>query len=268
LLSNVNVRIIGGTHHDEQSKLTGVYKSGTATAGTFTVQFSKSGYDTLNVSGVVLQNGVLSTLNARMRPSAAVKLGTALVQQPSCSGQTNGSIDIQLLNSPAGLSYSWSTGATTQDLTSLPAGTYTFTVSDGLGCTATQQHVLIQPANPCSVVVSVRIFIEGRYSGNLTMNSLSGGLVADTLTLQLRQPASPYGVVLSAQAVLDTNGWAHFTFPPSLWQQSAYAVIRHRNSLETWSKLPLSFPTGTKQFQLGIAGGVLRSVPDLIDEEE
>ncbi|MFM9008761.1 MAG: choice-of-anchor B family protein, partial [Bacteroidota bacterium] len=268
LLSSVNVRILSGTHHDEQSKLTGVYKSGTATAGTFTVQFSKSGYDTLNIPGVTLQNGVLTTLNVRMRPSAAVKLGTALVQQPSCTGQSNGSIDIQLLNNPSGLVYSWSTGATSQDLLSIPAGTYTLTVSDGLGCTATQQHTLIQPANPCSVLVSVRVFIEGRYSGNQSMNSLSGGMVTDTLILQLRQPASPYGVLLSAQATVDTSGWAHFIFPPSIWQQSAYAVIRHRNSLETWSKTPLSFPAGTKQFQLGVLGGVLRSVPDLIDAQE
>lgn len=267
LMSAVNVRIIGGTHHDEQSKMTGVYKSGTATGGTFTVQFSKAGYDTLNVTGVSLQNGVLTALNVRMRPASAIKLGTAQLQQPACSGQ-NGSIDIQLLNNPAGISYAWSNGATVQDLTAVPAGTYTVTVSDGLGCSATQQHTLIQPANPCSVVVSLRVFLEGRYNGNLSMNSLNGGLLCDTLTMQLRQTSSPFAILLSAQATVDTSGWAHFTFPASLWQQTAYAVVRHRNSIETWSKTPLTFPSGTRQFQLSSAGFILRSNQDLIDAQE
>jgi hypothetical protein len=258
LLSSVTVRILSGTHHDELSTLTGTYKSGTAVPGTFTVQFSKAGYDTLLVSGVNLQSGIVRSLNVKLRPSAGVKLGNALVQPPSCSGQSNASIDLQLLNTPTGVNYQWSTGATTQDLSGIAAGTYTVTVSDGLGCTATQSHLVVQPANPCSVVVSLRVFIEGRYQGDSSMISLNGGSVSDTLTMQLRQPSSPYGIIQTAQSTVDTAGWAHFVFPASLWQQSAYLVVRHRNSIETWSKTPVGFPSGTRQVVLTVSSGVLR----------
>ena len=46
--------------------LLGHYYSGTATAGTYDVQFSKAGYYTKTFTGVTLTNGVLTTLDAQM----------------------------------------------------------------------------------------------------------------------------------------------------------------------------------------------------------
>lgn len=49
-----------------QSKLNGDYKTGLATAGTYSIQFSKPGYITKIISGVALQNGVLTTLDVQL----------------------------------------------------------------------------------------------------------------------------------------------------------------------------------------------------------
>ncbi len=50
-------------------------------------------------------------------------------------GLSNGSIDLTVSGGTSPYIYSWSNGATTQDLTNIPAGGYAVTVSSGTGCT-------------------------------------------------------------------------------------------------------------------------------------
>ncbi|MFM7016179.1 MAG: hypothetical protein ACKOX3_07625 [Bacteroidota bacterium] len=58
---------------------------------------------------------------------------------------TESTSTISLVNSTT---YLWSTGATTQDLASAPAGTYTVTVTNVTGCTKSQSFTITQPAQP------------------------------------------------------------------------------------------------------------------------
>ena len=64
-LNNVTITILGPAI-TKQSKITGIYKTGLATAGTYDVQFSKNGYITKTITGVALSNGVLTTLNVQL----------------------------------------------------------------------------------------------------------------------------------------------------------------------------------------------------------
>jgi choice-of-anchor B domain-containing protein len=50
----------------KQSNISGVYKTGLATAGTYDVEVSKPGYITKTITGVVLQNGVLTQLDVQL----------------------------------------------------------------------------------------------------------------------------------------------------------------------------------------------------------
>jgi choice-of-anchor B domain-containing protein len=67
-LQNVSVQIVGNTNSLTGSDVAGDYATGLATAGTYTVQFSKSGYQTRIITGVTLANGVLTTLNTKLAP--------------------------------------------------------------------------------------------------------------------------------------------------------------------------------------------------------
>ncbi len=66
-LNQVYIKIIL-TYVNDSSKFTGDYKTGFPVAGTYDVQFVKSGYYTKIISGVSLSSGVLTTLNVQLVP--------------------------------------------------------------------------------------------------------------------------------------------------------------------------------------------------------
>jgi hypothetical protein len=59
--------------------------------------------------------------------------------------------------------------------------------------------------------------------------------IADTITVELRADASPYAKIYSFKTTLDTAGLAHIILPTTALDSSYYIVIKHRNSIETWS---------------------------------
>lgn len=63
-----------------------------------------------------------------------------------CNGGNSGGIDLTITNGTGPFTYVWPNGATTQDLTNIVAGTYTVTITDGLGCTATSNGVVTEPS--------------------------------------------------------------------------------------------------------------------------
>lgn len=60
-----------------------------------------------------------------------------------CNGQTNGTANITVTG-PGPYTYNWSTGATTNSVSNLGAGTYTVTVTDG-ACTFTDTITIVEP---------------------------------------------------------------------------------------------------------------------------
>jgi Arylsulfotransferase (ASST)/Bacterial Ig-like domain/Dockerin type I domain len=82
-----------------------------------------------------------------------------------------------------------------------------------------------------NLTLNVKLAIEGFY--NTQSDKLN---LKDTVTAYIRNNTSPYGIVDSAKAVIDSvnfNGNFLFYNVPS---GSYYISTRHRNSLETWSK--------------------------------
>jgi uncharacterized protein (TIGR02145 family) len=67
----------------------------------------------------------------------------------------------------------------------------------------------------------------------------------DSITLQLAQPAAPYTIAWTGRVLLRSNGFAVTNLPGSVLGQSYYIVVKHSNSLETWSKQPVVFGPNT-----------------------
>ena len=73
----------------------------------------------------------------------------------SCNGSTDGSIDVTVVGGTSPHSYLWSTGATTEDLDSIGAGTYVITATDTNGCPTTQTVTITEPDSLLSGSLSI-----------------------------------------------------------------------------------------------------------------
>lgn len=90
-----------------------------------------------------------------------------------CYGQSNGMANLQLSGGFAPFSYHWNTGASTQDLTNVPAGTYIVVVTDAQGCKQRDTVVVTQPTR---IIVTSTTESESceRQNGSATVMA-SGG---------------------------------------------------------------------------------------------
>ena len=81
-----------------------------------------------------------ATSTIRVAPSITA---SAAVNPTSGPAQTDGSIDITAKGGSGNYTYSWSTGASTEDVSGLAAGTYTVTVNDQIGCATVFTYTVI-----------------------------------------------------------------------------------------------------------------------------
>ena len=94
-------------------------------------------------------------------------------------------------------------------------------------------------------VLSLVALIEGFYNG-VTM-------VPDTVTVQLRNTASPYTLAEQKKVVLNTSGSGTGSFNTVTGGTPYYLVIHHRNSIETWSGTGKSFSSNLLSYDFTTA---------------
>ncbi|MEZ5046570.1 MAG: hypothetical protein R2831_06225 [Chitinophagaceae bacterium] len=106
---------------------------------------------------------------------------------------------------------------------------------------------------PQTTQLHVTCFIQGYYQGASTLSNvlLNQGVASgtssncDSLTVELRSTVAPHATLFSQKAMLASNGSASFTFPAATNNQSYYIVLKHRNTIETWSANPVLLTTNT-----------------------
>jgi hypothetical protein len=100
--------------------------------------------------------------------------------------------------------------------------------------------------------LNLNIFLEGLYPGGATMNQASdesgphfGSGIADQVVVELHNGTNYSNIEFTSGPVnLGTNGNISATIPGS-HSGSYYVTIRHRNSIETTSAIPISFSGNT-----------------------
>jgi len=122
-------------------------------AGTYTVTVTDAKGDSL---------GCTATTSVTITQPTPVALSSTQVNV-LCNGASTGSIDLSVSGGVAPYTYTWSNGATTQDISSLAAGTYTVTVNDAngsvSGCTATTSVTITQPDAVALTKTQVNVYM-------------------------------------------------------------------------------------------------------------
>ena len=157
----------------------------TVTGGTapYTYSWSPSGGTAATATGlsagtytvtVTDANGCTLTRTVTITQSSAVS-GTTVVTNVACNGASNGSINLTPAGGTAPYTFNWGGGVTTEDRTGLAAGTYTVTITDANGCTATVNATVTQPASAVSgTTVVTDVACNGASNGSINLTPAGG----------------------------------------------------------------------------------------------
>jgi hypothetical protein len=130
-------------------------------AGTYTLTITDS-------------NGNADTQTVTITQPQSSLLASAVGTNVLCNGVSTGSINLTVSGGTGIYTYVWNTGAITQDINGLTAGTFTVTVTDANGCTATTSATITQPsALVVTDVVSTAIPCGGS-QGVVTVSAVGG----------------------------------------------------------------------------------------------
>jgi gliding motility-associated-like protein len=191
----------------------------------------------------------VTTANVGSSGALDISLSAANV---SC-GASNGLIILNINNGVAPFSFSWNTGATTQNLSGLTPGAYTVTVTDASSC-VTVSTIAVNSSSSTTVTVDtvVNLSCNASNDGSIDLSAISaaincssptlvinevmyrpdtfdGNSADPTLTGEYIELIGPAGLDISCH-VLSDGDWA-ITIPPgTLLPADGIYTIGHNNS--------------------------------------
>lgn len=160
-VGNVEYSINGGTTWAANGNFTNL------TPGSYTVQVRDGN------GCSVIANGNPYIIS---QPSAIVL--STLVTNASQAGATDGAINLTVSGGTAPYTVNWGTGAQTEDISNLGAGTYCVTVTDANACSVNTCATVTQPGNACAGFAITNVATSqplcAGNAGSITI-SISGG---------------------------------------------------------------------------------------------
>ena len=132
------------------------------TAGTYTVTASNT-------------IGCSVTASYNVTQPASNLTTSATNTSVNCNGGDNGSINLTVNGGVTPYTFVWSNGATTEDLNLLIAGSYSVTVSDFNGSTATRTVTITQPTAIVTATTQTNVNCNGESTGSIKL-SVSGAI--------------------------------------------------------------------------------------------
>jgi glucose/arabinose dehydrogenase len=157
---------------------------------------------------------------------------------------------VYILNTPAGngFSYAWKEngvlipGENQSTFAATQSGNYSVTVMNRSGCSATSSLVNLlfdKTGADCPAKLDLKLFLEGMYQGNNRMiaaiDPANYPSIADSVEVDYHSSIYPYEKIYGSKNIISTTGNGIFNMPEPAGKKY-FLVVRHRNTLETWSK--------------------------------
>lgn len=163
-------------------------------------------------------NGCSITGSVDVSEPSAPLADNPVITDVLCFGLSTGSIVSGITGGTPSYSYNWSNGATSANLTNVPAGAYTLVVTDSKACSATYNYVIKEPQAPIAInLTATPVKCFGDFTGQVTSNVTGGtipynyvwstgsnaqgisGLAAGTYTLNI---SDAHGCTLSNNSIV------------------------------------------------------------------
>ncbi|MGE0635668.1 MAG: PKD domain-containing protein [Bacteroidia bacterium] len=129
-----------------------------------------------DANGCAASSSIVLTEPAGMS-SSATAVTYAGGYNVTCNGASDGSADLTVINASGAVTYSWSNGATTEDIINVPAGIYSVTATDVNGCTSNSTVTITEPAALAANLTT------SSYNGNVNIscNGYTDGSINTTV---------------------------------------------------------------------------------------
>ncbi len=170
----------------------------------------------INPSGLLTGNYIANITDAHgCTASASANVGSQLPPQVSisetqvisCPNGSNAQLLAQVTNGQSPFSYQWNTGQSGSSLSNLSSGSYSVTVTDASGCSATSSHVLTAPAS-WNISNQISSSTCGNPNGAIQL-SISGGSSPYTCTWSSGQTGTLVNQLTSgvySATIIDNHG--------------------------------------------------------------
>ncbi|OFY71909.1 MAG: hypothetical protein A3G23_05140 [Bacteroidetes bacterium RIFCSPLOWO2_12_FULL_37_12] len=202
----INITVAGGT-----TPYVYAWSNGATTqdltslaAGTYTVSVTEA-------------DGCIQIAPFVVAPYTALAITSVIT--PTCVAQSTGAVNITVTGGSPAYTYNWSSGATIEDLTGKAVGTYTVTVTDSKGCTATLASAVANSAFTVSAGTDITICpntasttLSGSYANptlsttNTTYNG-TGGTVTDNATTDFTNVSATSGGTITSVCLDISHSW-------------------------------------------------------------
>ncbi len=202
-------------------------------------------------------NGCVHTTSVTIQQPGSAVVATVEPTHILCFGYSGGMANLNPWGGTPPYSYLWSNGSTTEDLSGVPAGTYTVTVTDNNGCIAYSGTVINEPSDSLSTQITiVNPSCNGFDNGSISINP-SGGttpyylrwddtdfLISNTGHLLADLFAGSYQII-----VTDANGCQN--------QQTVTLIAPEELILDTTTTIVSCYGGSDGQIDMTVSGGTL-----------